>query len=348
MSAPYLINVRSFDSANGNIFYFRFDGEQSFANKLTIRKNDDNGIVYSQKQSTMNLIHKLEPNILENNTQYNANVVLYGVDGTESEVSNQIVFYCFDSPKDVKIKNITNNQVIYNFEYVFELGYTENKSDKINFYKFVLYDSQHIEIYNTGALYDKSYKVKITNLSDNQKYYIKAFIETIHGIQVSTKEYSFSVDFLQPQNYSIFQLENLYQNGMVKFSSQIISIEGKTEGVVEYIDGKMADLTKGGRVLFENLLLNRDFLIDLQGYKYKPYSTILEIHGNNQVFKLKYMIAKYENSTTEVGFFALYIENDLTTYYQYSNYFTPSRNDTEVLQLQLTRKNGFYRLDVII
>lgn len=344
--APYLLNINTFDSKNEKTFVFRFDGEQISGSKLTIRKNQTNEVVYSGTQNGLLLQHTLPANTIQNNQLYNADIVVFA-GGNTSIKSNTIVFHCFSTPTDQRFVDLPpTGKVIKNASYNFKLAVTNTVGDDIAAYYVVLYDAHHREVYNSGVKYDKTYVVFIDGLADNQQYYIKGFFETIHGLEFSTEEYQFSVDYINPSNYNLFQLENIKHQGMIKLSSQIISIDGKSSGNISFIDNAKVDLRGNGEVYFDDLLLTGDFLIDIRGHSFVPYADVFEIRSGNNKIKLKYIQAKYENQTDTVAFFALSINGNGLTHYCYSNYFDPSKNQS-MLQVTIVRNNGLYNLDVI-
>ena len=94
---PILYNIEAFDANNPKTFQFIWNGNQSFGNRLYIYENGTK-LVYSKPDTTMQLKHTLPANTLVNGVSYTAKVIVIDIDGTESELSDPILFSCFTTP----------------------------------------------------------------------------------------------------------------------------------------------------------------------------------------------------------------------------------------------------------
>ena len=113
---PVLYLLDAFDGNNQQQIRFRWSGAQSFGNICIIRDNVSNNIVYQATQATMQLIHTIPANTLTNGKLYNVRIASIDVNGTVSDYSNPILFYCYTTPT-FELTNITGNQVIKNSSY---------------------------------------------------------------------------------------------------------------------------------------------------------------------------------------------------------------------------------------
>ena len=98
--------MAAFDATQAQVFGFNVvGGDQVTANRLTIRDNATNTVVYQETQETFKYEHTLPANTLTNGTYYNATLATQDVAGTYSAESVPIQFYCFTQP-EIEFTNI--------------------------------------------------------------------------------------------------------------------------------------------------------------------------------------------------------------------------------------------------
>ena len=97
LTRPTLIAVPSFDATQSYIFTFAVQSgtAQIVANRLTIRRQSDNQVVYDEKQETFKYKHVVNANELVNGTYYNAVVSVFDADNNQSPTSIPIQFWCY-------------------------------------------------------------------------------------------------------------------------------------------------------------------------------------------------------------------------------------------------------------
>src|SRR5574344_445993 len=99
MTKPIALSKNAFDSTQDEIFYFSASGgNQVVKNKLTIRNNATNVVVYTNTVETFQFQQAVPSNTLTNGTYYNFYFNTYDVNNNESENSNVISFYCYTQP----------------------------------------------------------------------------------------------------------------------------------------------------------------------------------------------------------------------------------------------------------
>ena len=140
MSKPILnYNLRNaFDSKFDREFEFVYDGNQCFSNRLIVKNNSTNEVVYNQLQDTLQLKHVLPRNTLSNGVQYNARIVAIDANGVSSEESDTILFYCFTTPTFGL--NIANNDVVRSSNKEFVIAYSQQEGEVLQNFQIILSD----------------------------------------------------------------------------------------------------------------------------------------------------------------------------------------------------------------
>jgi hypothetical protein len=140
----------------------------------------------------------------------------------------------------VSIPSIINNSsltAVINYEQ------TGAISDPLTSFIIKVYNSQNSLVYNSNVVYVSSssnLQVTIDNLEEDN-YLIIAEGETKNGFSISTQQ-NFSVSYNTPNLYSSMYLDNLYDKGQIRITSNIIGLQGEVNGEEIYIDDTMIDL----------------------------------------------------------------------------------------------------------
>ena len=345
MNKASLNPIKAFDSTVQHEFGFIFNGNQVMKNRLIIRDNSTNTVIYNQIQETMQLKHILPINILTNGKLYNAAIQVYDINNNESPESDKVLFYCYSSPT-FNFNNFIEHQVVNNSFYDFNLSYSQSEGEILNSYQIILYSSTKVEIYNSGIKYDDKLSCNINGLLDGNTYFIRAIGETLNGMSLDTGFIEFSVKYIKPSSFSIVDLENKYDQGMTRISSKIILITGKTGKTPIYIDNSKLDLRNDYIVFDKGFEINNDSYLDLQGSHIPYYSTILYSLDttNSNLLDLKLMYGDFtENNIGKKIYLLLTVKSGNLTYTLTSNYIDEPL-ETDILVIELSRKNNIYLL----
>jgi hypothetical protein len=338
---PQMYNINAFDANSPQTFHFIWQGNQAFGNILQIRDNNTNTIIYEEPEITMQLKYPLSPNVLKNGGYYNARIAVIDIDGNVSDFSDPILFYCFTTPIFI-FDNIEENQIVKNSSYQINMSYSQIENEPLQNWEISLYDNSRNVIQTSGAYYTDNIVYTLTNLEDNQTYYIKALCTTLNGMHVETEYIYFSVNYEQPSVYSLLVLENLPNNGYIKIQSNIRAVEAKSLKEVEYIDGEYANLKDNTVYIDEDFSLEDDFIINLLGYDLTPNTLIMQLSDGNNNINLYLRNGIYDiNNNIEKTFLELTIPISFTHYVSYSNYIdNPLQKD--MIDIWVKRKNGLY------
>lgn len=336
---PQLYIINAFDASKGHVVTFSWDGDQSFGNKCVIKNNKTNEVVYQQIQTTMILSHTIPANSLINGTLYNITITSIDVNGSESEPSTPMLFYCFTTPE--LTLDMQEGSVIRNSTCPITLNYNQIEGEPLQSYSISLYDVSHTVIHTSGVRYTTSnITYTLSDLEDNSIYYVQATGITLNGINISTPMISFSVNYIQPSNYALIAVENVKENGYIKLQSNVKSIQCRTNKTPVYIDNDYIDLKSDVLSLDQDFSLDGDFVLKLVGYDIQ-YGLIAQLHGQKQTISIYYRHGTYDvNNNVEKSYIELLCNIGTVTYRCASNYITPSNT----LSVLIKRRNGLYSM----
>jgi hypothetical protein len=177
----------AFDATEPQVFTFSSTGSQAFKNRLTVRDNLTNAVVYNDIIETFQLRHELPANKLTNGVLYNAVITTFDINNVESAPSNTIIFYCYSTPSFM-FSNLTENQIIQNSSYEVNLTYSQPQGEILNSWQVLLYD-EHKQLLNTSGLRYKTdiLSYVVSGLEDNDSYYIRATGETLNRMEICSQ-----------------------------------------------------------------------------------------------------------------------------------------------------------------
>ena len=342
---PILYNSDAWDSSNEKTFRFFFEGNQAFGNNLIIKNNTTGQVVYQGTETTMQLKHTVPANTLKNGILYNVRVAVLDIDNNLSEYSEPMIFYCYTTPT-FTFDNIKENQVVKNASYQVYMTYKQIEGEQLQSWEISLYDTSKNKIDNTGVCYTSDISYTLTNLEDNQNYYIRATGITLNGMEIDTDYISFSVNYKQPSIYSLLTLENISNNGHIKLQSNIRAVEAHSEKDVKYIDHEYADLKNNSVYIDDDFSMNDDYIINLLGYDLTTNALIMELSDSKNKVALFLRKGTYDvNNNIEKTFVELCTPIGYTYYVCQSNYIDNPKN-TDLLDIWVRKKDGLYSVNI--
>lgn len=343
---PILYQTTAFDALSVHEFQFAYSGDQAYRNRLIIRNNASNAVVYDKTLTTFQLRHQLPAASLTNGRDYNAQVQVIHKDGSSSALSNKIVFFCFTAPV-LSFSNLESEQIIRNSSFEAALSYTQPEGELLSAYQFTLYDIRHAEIYSTDLLYDQTLCTTLSGLIDNYHYYLRGAGITVHGMEVDTGYVPFSVEYIQPSVFAVLHLENLWHEGCVMIQSNIVSIEGTSNpSPPRYIDNEWVDLSDPEHwVRFDKgFSIEDDFTLQLVGRDFGENATLLEMSNQKDKIKIRFYHGNF-TGYGEVAYFVLTAHNGTETYVITSDYI-PVPSPDEVIPIWVRRIGPLYEIRV--
>lgn len=245
-------------------------------------------------------------------TQYYIQIKVIENNNTESPWSDS-VFAIFINTPEFEFANAAgddDNPMLVDNSYLdVILSYTQNENELLQEYKFYLYNSVKSLISSTENFYDVDNMSYRFNGFEDGIYYIRATGNTIHNYAVDTGLIKISVDYVTPESYSIFYLDNNYKGGYISYYTNIVSIDYYGDDTFEFENGYI-DLTDPNKKLYYD-----------RGFNIK----------DNCTFKIKGKDLYRSN----VIFFEAYEEN-----LKYGFYITSYIYDDDTIRYKLIALNG--------
>ena len=359
LTRPTLLPMTAFDATEQQTFTFTVTGTSSqiVSNLLIIRNNETNDIVYQEQQETFKYEHIVNANELTNGTYYNATVSVFDADNNQSPTSLPIQFWCYTTPV-LTFTNIPTSGIINNSSFNFQFNYTQTENEPLNSYVMNLFDSSQVQISTSGILYTNdgtppfTGSYTFTGFENNTVYYVQLSGTTIEGTVITTPLQQFTVQYAQPDLFTLLQLTNNCDEGYISIASNIVLIEGSSNpNPPIYINNQEIDLTNDGSYVEWNqgFSISGNMLSRLWFRSPNPYTTIAQFSNTSgQTIKLIYMQGYENSSTTEMqSYVELYVQSvDGLDYYIFSNY-VPILTSTDQYVVYLTRINNIYSLQLL-
>lgn len=356
LTVPILLPVTPFDATSSFTFTFNVvGGNQVTQNKLTIRNNVSNTVVYSEIETGFKYEHTVPMNTLTNGTYYNAYLNTYDAQGNISGNSNIIQFYCYTSPT-IKATNIVGGAVngpSYNFEFT----YDQNENEPLNSYNVMLYDSLMNLIAESGNIYPNSTTVPLdfeytfNGFENNTTYNLLVNGVTLGGTVFNSPTYNFVVSYSKPSAYALNILTNNCEAGYITVQSNITRIIGEVFPPPPiFITNSELDLTAQGSYLEwnEGFALNGDFTCLLKCRALNDYSNIVQfIDENNNTINVNYFLGLDENFELQ-SYAVLEVTQDNQTYHIYSPYTDPPTSNTSDVYIWFRAINNLYEIYLTI
>lgn len=303
---PVLNPIITLDSSKGKSVYYKYTGSKmAVANELRIKRLDTDEFVYSYTYDSMEKVHHIPPNILVNGIVYEAEIRLRLQDGTFTNYSSKQKFKALTTPI-LDIVSIDGQGFVYNSDVTFVATYTQAEDEKIESYRWYLYDENNML---TMSFPLKTYSDYITqdikDLEKGKVYYVECKIETVNGVTHRIKE-RFTPLYVTPTPSGDILAE---MNNNTGFSNvQAILKQVVANGVYakdrdgnnldiskyQYVDGNRAVSLKNNDIVsYMDLGINGSFISKIFFKNVGTYDTFAEFKSANGNFK--YELLKYPN-----------------------------------------------------
>ena len=288
LTQPILNSIAAFDATQEHIFSFiSIGGDQVLGSQLTIYDNETGAQVYQGNYTSFKFEYPLAAGTLTNGKYYNATISTINNASEFSEPSNPVEFYCYTAPV-LTITNIPASGTIEQSNYTFQGSYVQAEGELLNGYQYTLYDSNKEQISQSAILYDGLYQHTFSGMANDTSYYVELSGSTINNTPVSSGLLLFTIRYIQPASFAICDLVNNCENGFIQISSNIVSIDGKSEpDPPKYIDNKEVDLTDDGNWVQwdEGFNMQNDFTMRIWGRSFGDNEPIVtmknELDTNN-------------------------------------------------------------------
>lgn len=343
---PMLYLVPAFDATADFTFTFSYLGGEIFRNTILIKNNATNQEVYRNTVVSRQLRHTVPAGTLRNGTVYNVSIQVIDGNNDSSPFSDPIVVYCYTTPT-FGFTNLVEDQIVSSSFFEAQLNYSQPEGEILNQYTVFLYNSNRIEITNSGNLYDtENLRYIVNNLVNGDYYYLRATGRTLHNMDIDTGYVFFNVRYINPPVYSLLGLENQAEIGAISISPHLVVVTGTSNpDPPKFINNIEVDLRdEGSWVKFDSgFNIANDFTIQMIGRDFNDYSQILILDNKQYKITLEYRYGTFAGNDEEIAYFELKAYNPLTNYILLSNYIdktTPNEN----IYIWMRRKNNVFEL----
>ena len=233
MTKPMALSKSAFDASNAELFYFTSSGgDQVVKNRLTIRNNSTNVVVYQATVESYLFQQSVPSGTLTNGVYYNYYFNTYDVNENISPDSNVVAFYCYSTPT-ITYTNYPNDNIINSSSYTFNVTYAQTQGELLNSLIYYLYDSNGVELSNSGALYSSltpplSFAHTFSGFDTDSTYKIQVKAVSVNGTIVTSELKTFNTSYYFPELYSLLKLDNLCADGIVRATSNVVLVRGTT------------------------------------------------------------------------------------------------------------------------
>lgn len=238
---PIALPINAFDANENQTFTFTVNGgSQVVKNKITIRRNSDNVIIYTSTFESYGFGQIVPANTLVNGTYYNFYFNTYDIDGNESADSNVVPFYCFTTPT-LDFTNITTGDTIEAPQFTFNLTYSQIENELLNELRFYLYDGHGKLLKTSEVIYSSDnppidFEYTFSGFTDKENYYVEAIATTLHGFTIESDRIGFFVSYGYKNTYFVVKPYNECNDGRVRIETNIVSIDGQMNKEPVYLD----------------------------------------------------------------------------------------------------------------
>lgn len=385
---PFLSAIPAFDAEFGTqgkehikapILKFSWRDGVVRKNRIVIRDYDSNEKVYDCTITTMALKHQLHNRLdasekvqvitynLKNGHKYIANVYVYTSNGEESLPSNDVIFYCYNTPVfeftnfNTYIGEGTTTAIVDSSSVNLTVKYNQTDGEPLNTYKFELQDyngstlltsntkysslSNDILRYTIGGM-EETTEDKYGNIQTNRTYKIICSGQTQHGIEVYVEQ-KFVVKFVSSGVGALVKAENIGDGTVAIYSNyKIINAKCSSETPEYVLDSEQKphaiDLSKGDYVEFiDGFNVRKPWEIIIKGiFQVDKLVTLTNPDGEIGYICLK----KISYTTAPFYYFVYTIEKNGISYEVRSEYFRYNQDVLIDASIDLSYENGLYSL----
>lgn len=270
LQTPSIAAIDSFDPSYDRDIDFYYEDNQPYKHRIVIinnQTNQTNQTVYDKTIESMRKYITIPAKTLTGGVQYLIQIQVFDVDGNKSNLSDPVLFYCFSIPI-LNFSNVTNEQIYRNASIELSLTYSQAQNEQIKDYQFILYSQDKILLTSSKVFYSSTLSsYTFYGLQNNTKYYVRAYGETINGMQMDTGYVAINIQYERiPANIG-FYIQNIYDKGYISIETNILSIGYETENDnYEFVDGCLI-LKNNSLTYNEGFEITGDFSLFIEAKK---------------------------------------------------------------------------------
>lgn len=356
LQTPSIIPFSPFDPSKSHIVEFTYTDNQSVKNRAVIT-NNLTGEITDLTQETRTLTHTIPAGTLTAGNKYLIRIQVSDIDGNYSNLSDPVLFYCLSAPV-FSLHSLTDKSVIRNANISLSIDYSQAEGEELRDVQFFKYSADKTLLAKSAVIYSRTPSYEFYTLENNTTYYFRAIGKTVHGIPLDTGYIEVSTMFDTIPTNIIFTLDNLYHEGCIQFTSNII--------IVPYdLDNDNYTIEDGLLTLWDNSLTysgfsaDEDFILFAEAKKLPLGKTFLTAGDNDFSLSIIEVCGKYYcRLTVKDSNYSLYApfpiplitansgELLITNDGQYIEFISGTYIDDDLLVFELKRKNGYYSLKI--
>jgi hypothetical protein len=305
LQKPVIKNIVYLDATKDYIIEFNsISGDQVVSNEIEIYNNLTSTLVYTLKIDSFEFFHTIPLNTLTNNIEYKIRLRTYNISAQYSEWSSYDVFWCL-LPATVTVTNIVNGKV-NNETYTFTGSYVNsNSNDSLQSYKYFLYNIENNIVGFSSEIFDGLLLYEFSNLRNSEIYKVEIKTISTLGMENTSGLIQFIPDYIAPKLNSILTVENIYNEGSVKLTANIISVLGViVSGSISYENNDWVNLLSGVIKFEEGFRFDSDFTMKIWCKSLVDNQVFLELFspiGKIEIKRVGNRIEGFKYVTDSVG-----------------------------------------------
>lgn len=341
MPKPQINKITPFDASHDAVISMSYIGHLPQSNRIIIYDAVTMSIVYDMTKDGLALEHKIPANTLTNGKKYAIQGQVIDSFDQASPLSDKSYFYCLTTPS-FYFKDIENDDTFHSASIYAALVYEQPEGEEISEYKFYLYDDIKNPLIESEALYTtNNLNYAYRGLTDDRFYYIRAVGSTVHGILMDTGYIKIFINYENPKDYKMIDVQCNEQNSVVTYQTNFVVINpSDMDAEYEYQDG-LIDLIDKTLIYDKDFMITGDFTLSIRGKDMYRSATILKCSNNMTAFTLSSYI--YDDDQMR---YKLSVSNGLCNYILYSEPIMPTSEDIVTIHIQ--RINHVYLLKCFV
>ena len=344
LQTPSILPIIPFDPSIAYNIEFVYQDNQSVKNRAVITDNNTGNIVYDSTQPSMRLFHTLPANTLKAGKKYLVQIQVFDEDNNSSNLSDSVLFLCLTTPT-FSFKNIVNGSVYKSATLDLDILYSQSENEQLKNYQFIQYNASRVQISSSNVLYTKdNLTYTFYGLENNSTYYFRAVGETQNGMSLDTGYIEVNVQLTISPIDATIQLENDYENGVVRLIFNIRDIHYTLNGNNYSFSNGMVTLNNTSVTYDGGFSATEDFSLHCQANKI-ALGTFLEMQDRLiKLSTLKICNDYYCELSIRENDFAQY-QKIPSAYLSGDKVVVASNNSYKTFVIR--RVDGYYSLEII-
>lgn len=357
LQTPAVSRILPLSPSADSLINFYYTDSQPVRNRAVVTDNATGAIVYDQTQKTRTLTHTVPAGTLTAGKAYLIRIQVFDIDGNSSNLSEPALFYCF-TPPVFEFRDFPDKSTTCNANITLAVNYMQEEDEPLKSVEFFKYSADKTVLAGSPVIYSQNPSYEFYTLQNNTTYYFRAIGETKHGMQLDTGYIEVTTRFETIPTNLIFTVDNVYSEGYIQFTSNIIIVDYDLENDNYTLEDGLLTLWDNS-LTYSGFSAKDDFILFVEAKKLplgKPFLSagggalslsVIEVCGS-YFCKLSVRDSNYSlYAPFPVPVIAASDGRLLTTASgQYIEAFSTQYQDNGLLVFELQRKGTYYNLKV--